>query len=395
MQSVPAESTPAQATTNGSKAKKAIDPRKGPGDRKTKQNPPKRKYLKQEDVPTMPLEDALIVPKAIFDNYGKQPSTPIAVAQALNYQPNSWSFRAACGAAIAYGLTDGGANSNLISVIDLGRRILAPTTEGDDVKARREAVLRPRVNREFLTKYNRSKLPPLAIAKNVLETMGVPSEVCERSYQLITANARAVGFIRAIKDADYVELDGIEAGGGAASTESLTEPTLSQERPHLELNPVPPASAAKVDPAASDRIFITHGKNLEIVNQVKELLTFGKFVPVVAIERESLSQPVPDKVLADMRTCSGGIIHVGSEQELLDAQGNKHRILNSNVLIEIGAAMALYKRRFILLVENGVTLPSNLQGLYEVRYEGARLDYEATMRLLKALTNLRTSEGGA
>lgn len=46
----------------------------------------------------------------------------------------------------------------------------------------------------------------------------------------------------------------------------------------------------------------------------------------------------------------------------------------SNVLIEIGAAIVLYKRNFILLVEHGVVLLSNLQGLYEVRYDGGKLD---------------------
>lgn len=51
--------------------------------------------------------------------------------------------------------------------------------------------------------------------------------------------------------------------------------------------------------------------------------------------------------------------------------------------------MALYGRRFILLVEKGVSLPSNLQGLYEVRYEGAKLDYEATMKLLRAFNEFR------
>ncbi|MEA2337251.1 MAG: hypothetical protein QOE82_1258 [Thermoanaerobaculia bacterium] len=51
--------------------------------------------------------------------------------------------------------------------------------------------------------------------------------------------------------------------------------------------------------------------------------------------------------------------------------------------------MALYDRKFILLVEKGATLPSNLQGLYEVRYEGEKLDYDSTMKLLKALNDFR------
>lgn len=73
------------------------------------------------------------------------------------------------------------------------------------------------------------------------------------------------------------------------------------------------------------------------------------------------------------------------------SDGKEQKVLNPNVLIEIGAALALYKRNFILLVEKGVQLPSNLQGLYEVRYEGGKLDYEATMKLLRAFSDFRST----
>lgn len=106
-------------------------------------------------------------------------------------------------------------------------------------------------------------------------------------------------------------------------------------------------------------------------------------------ERETVSKPVPDKVLDDMRSCSAAIIHIGTEQRLLDQDGNEHRIINQNVLIEIGAAMMRYGGKFILLVEEGTTLPSNLQGLYEVRYEGDELDYPATKKLLKAFNDFK------
>ena len=111
--------------------------------------------------------------------------------------------------------------------------------------------------------------------------------------------------------------------------------------------------------------FITHGKNQEVVAQIKELLTFGGFTPVVAIENETVSKSVPDKVMDDMRSCDAAVIHVGAELRLMDSGGQEHRMLNQNVLIEIGASMALFGRKFILLVERGATLPSNLQGLYE------------------------------
>ena len=34
-------------------------------------------------------------------------------------------------------------------------------------------------------------------------------------------------------------------------------------------------------------------------------------------------------------------------------------------------------------------MPSDLQGLYEVRYEGVKLDYESTMKLLKAFNDFK------
>ena len=79
------------------------------------------------------------------------------------------------------------------------------------------------------------------------------------------------------------------------------------------------------------------------------------------------------------------MIHVGADQVLYDKEGEEVPQINDNVLIEIGAAMALHGQNFILLVEEGLSLPSNLRGLYECRYEGDELNMRATMKLLKAL----------
>jgi hypothetical protein len=139
--------------------------------------------------------------------------------------------------------------------------------------------------------------------------------------------------------------------------------------------------------AKGNRVFITHGKNRKILASVKEIVAFGKFEPVVAQERETAAKPVPDKVMDEMRSCQAAVIHVNAEMVLCDKDGNEFPQINENVLIEIGAAMALYGRNFILLVEDGVKLPSNLQGLYECRYKGDELSSEATMKLLKAFNS--------
>lgn len=148
-------------------------------------------------------------------------------------------------------------------------------------------------------------------------------------------------------------------------------------------------TAQTVTPVRGNRVFITHGKNRKILDQVKELVIFGKFEAVVAQERETAAKPVPDKVMDEMRSCQAAVIHVGAEGILLDEAGNQVPQVNGNVLIEIGAAMALYGRNFILLVEEGVPLPSNLQGLYECRYTGDELNMPATMKLLKAFNEFK------
>jgi len=361
----------------------------------------RRARLSQADVPSFSIAEALRVPNALRDEYGKQPTRPLMVAKALGMTPTGSTFRMVTGAAVAYGLTDGAAQGEVIALTQLGRRAVAPTSEGDDRAALREAVLQPRVVRQFLEKYDGSKVPTRAIAVNVVEEMGVPGEVTGKALDMILENAAVAGFLQEINGAQYVNLDGTDASVSAVqqsdvedvvqATDPVTDLSGSRmqtpvEAPNL---PVTVAPNATNSIASNKRVFVSHGKNSDIVGQIKELLTFGGFEPVVSVEKESVSKPVPDKVMDDMRTCGAGIVHVGSETPLLDEEGKPVTMLNSNVLIEIGAAMALYKRNFILLVEKGVTLPSNLQGLYEVRYEGDKLDYESTMKLLKAFNDFK------
>ena len=143
------------------------------------------------------------------------------------------------------------------------------------------------------------------------------------------------------------------------------------------------------DATNGNRVFITHGKNLTILEHVKETVAVADFEPVVAMEQETAAKPVPKKVMADMQNCSAAVIHVSAERILKDEEDKEVRLINENVLIEIGAAMALYGDNFVLLVEEGISLPSNLQGLYECRYEGDVLSGPATLKLLKAFNNFR------
>jgi hypothetical protein len=139
----------------------------------------KRTYLKQADVPSASLDEG-------------KPTSPLYVAKALNIDPNGSQLKVLSGAAIAFGLTEGGAQAASISVTELARRILRPTEENSEIEAKREAVLKPRIFGEFLREYAGSPFPRQDIALNVLESKGV---LLER----MLASATSVGFIEEIK----------------------------------------------------------------------------------------------------------------------------------------------------------------------------------------------------
>ncbi|MFZ3352215.1 MAG: TIR domain-containing protein, partial [Xanthobacteraceae bacterium] len=235
------------------------------------------------------------------------------------------------------------------------------------------------------------------IAGNVLRAMGLPPDRTESALQILKENGRYAGIIRETPTGPFINLDspGVPAptatpdlpeqgaldaleAGAMGDAAKAAESTAS-----AALHAHPPVSAK------TNRVFISHGKQKAIVIQIKELLAFGNFEPVVSVEREATAIPVPEKVFEDMRSCGAGVIHVGAEGKYLDPDGNELTKLNDNVLIEIGAAMALYGKKVILLVERGVTLPSNLQGLYRCDFEGDKLEYESTMKLLKTFSQFR------
>jgi predicted nucleotide-binding protein len=360
----------------------------------------RKSRVAQADVPRHTLYEAVRVPKAICDNFAKAPTKPFNVAAALDLKPNSSHFRMLIGASSAYGLTEGSYGSDFIVLTDLGRQIVAPTEEGIDIKAMKDAMLKPRVINEFLKKYNNSKVPVERIAQNVLEEMGVPLDSSKQTFQMIIKSAKDMGFLRELKGDLYVDLDiktatkitaEISKEPNTSSLETnVKENNMNSSDETEDSNSNVGSNSLPLSTTNNNQVFITHGRNKDIVNQLKELLSFGKFTPIVAEENETVSKPVPEKVLDSMRSCYAAIIHVGKEIKVLDQEGKEHIFLNQNVLIEIGAAMALYGGRFILLVEQGTSLPSNLQGLYQVRYEGTRLDYDATMKLLRAFNDFRS-----
>jgi predicted nucleotide-binding protein len=360
-----------------------------------------RTYVSQGDIPVFSLEKSLKIATIIGENYGYKPSTPLQVAAALDVAPTTGGFKMLTGASMAYGLTAGGYNAASISITPLGLRIVRPTDEGDDLAAKREAVLKPRITREFLQKYNGAPLPKDIIAQNVLMEMGVPQERAPDVLKLILESAQFVGFLQDIKGRKYVDLSSTkipdESGNGQTEehTEGKTTDPVRTFAPTLApVTPIaPPATATAAVGAIMDvrarRVFITHGKNRELIEPIKKLLSLAELEAVVSVQSQTVAQPVPSKVMNEMRSCGAAIIHVDDERHIVDKDGTEHIVLNDNVLIEIGAAMAFYGERFILIVKEGLKLPSNLTGLLELRYKGETPQMEDTIKLIDAINDMK------
>lgn len=156
---------------------------------------------------------------------------------------------------------------------------------------------------------------------------------------------------------------------------------LRQEPPPADpVTELPPAPLAM-------RVFISHGKNTEIVDQVQTMLGLADIESEVAVKEETTAIPVPEKVFAAMRRCQAGIITVTVDESRKDGSGAY--AINENVLIEIGAAFVLYDRRVVLVWDKRIPVPSNLQGLYRCEFEGDELSWSAGMKLMKAIQQFK------
>ena len=357
------------------------------GDAVTK---PTRKRVSQSDVPRLSLDQALQIPRVIADQYAKQPTRPLDVAAALNMSPTSSNFRMLCGAALGYGLTDGGPNAKQIGVTELGRRIISPLSDGDDHAAMKEAVLVPTVEREFLKRYDGSPLPTDAIAFNVFESLDVPRNATARVYGIVRRNAEQVGYLKTIKEKLYVDLGRIEAVP-APTDDSQEVPNASPANPGLSATP----AGADADTVAAhrtlsqfdaDTVFISAGQNQQIADQLETLLKFGGLEAITARGQQAGAIPALTDVITEMRLCSAGVVHVGAAPDQLSALPNDDRPISQRLLLELGAAIGLYGERCILLVENGVSLPADLTEVPSVEYPKGALGLDQIMAIVRTLT---------
>lgn len=353
-----------------------------------------KKYTRRPNrpFPIHSLETVLVIARAIQEKNAGKPMKRLLLADAIGRKPSTIQFRDLLSSSYKYGLTLGTEKAEYVELTQLGRNITKPISAVQEIEAKQMAVLSPEKFNQIYSHYKDAKFPNGSFFENTLEVeFEIPREYVNEVVELLEQNGKYTGLIRDISGSPHVMFDNLRVLQNDLQPEEKTIETLDGTKDQIDNGYILDKSElnAHILPANKKRVYITHGKNKLFIDPIKKLLQFGELEAVVSVEKQSVSQPVPDKVMNDMRSCGAAIIHVDAEEKLMDKDANERIIVNQNVLIEIGAAMALFGRRFILLVKEGITLPSNLQGLYEVRYEGKNLDGDVTIKLLEAINEMK------
>lgn len=359
----------------------------------------KRSRILQSDIPSFSLEKARRVPQSLADSYGSGPARPLDVASALELTPASSHFRVLCGAAMGYGLTDGGPNAPSIALTKLGARVVTPTEVDDDRRALREAALKPTVAQQFYNKYDGSQVPPKHIGQNVLATFGVPTDRTSGVFDLLIENAHYVGFLKSIKDKNYIDLGGTVASPESPSAEEGSlDPDLDAELDDItpDASPTLPVSPSHSpsSPATSARgqhrnaIFVGHGGNKKPMEQLLKILNEYGIPHKEALDEPNRARPIPQKVAETMRECGAAILVFTADKEYFDGERNSIWRPSENVSHELGAASVLYGERIVVFKEKGVDLPSNFSSVGYIEFEKDKLS-DKGIELFRELVSMR------
>ncbi len=228
----------------------------------------KRTYFKQADFPQMDLQQAQKIASTIVDNFAGKEASPPDIALALGISPSSSAWPPLAGSSVAYGLTDGGVNAKVIKLTDLGRKLTAPEVDGEDITARLDAIMQPRILKEFFERYRRAKFPNDTIATNVLKTFGIPADRVASAIEIIKANGRYAGIIRETPTGPFVNLDspGVPA---PTATPELPEQGVDGDGTKINAEDYPVDMAKEQRPVAAAGRANDHGIDIRPQEQAR------------------------------------------------------------------------------------------------------------------------------
>lgn len=170
---------------------------------------PKQTKIAAEDLPRRPLNDAVAVAEVLNRTYAGGPTSWDDLADALKIGRATNSTKYLFWAAIAYAIVKRDADKKF-GLAETGRKIVAPTYDGEAQEGRTKAVLTPNLLSRFYTDYNGHLLPSHDLFPNVLERKyDIPRDRVEEAASVIVANAEYAGLLRKDGERQFISLEGV------------------------------------------------------------------------------------------------------------------------------------------------------------------------------------------
>jgi hypothetical protein len=179
-EAVPGAQRKSTKRSAGSKAKSS---KKQKRKKSPKQGAPRRPY------PRATLEQALRIPLALKDKNGGNAWPPADVAKAINLSVNNTDFFYLAAASRDFGLTDGGRDSDQISLTPFGRDVVYAPSKAEEEKQLRQALAKVDIFNRVLGYYKGANLPEMQYLGNtLLREFQLPAAFHEEFSRLFKEN---------------------------------------------------------------------------------------------------------------------------------------------------------------------------------------------------------------
>ncbi|TWU51508.1 hypothetical protein [Rubripirellula reticaptiva] len=145
-------------------------------------------------LPRRTLEQAIRIPEVLHSTYAGKSASKKEICDTLEIGETSPNTHYLLSAAQAYGLITKEGDQFLLS--ETGRKIVAPTFDGEDRDAQIKAIRTPTLLSQFFTDYDGHSLPSEQHFPNVMESkFGVPRDRVDETIRLVVDNGRYVGIL--------------------------------------------------------------------------------------------------------------------------------------------------------------------------------------------------------
>lgn len=139
------------------------------------------------------------------------------------------------------------------------------------------------------------------------------------------------------------------------------------------------------------RVYLSHGKAVGTVESLQRLLSALDVSYIRTAEEAALGRVISEKIEDNMRSCQGGLFLFTADQSvgLIDSPlSQAYTEGRPNVVEEFGRATSLWGRESCVIIkEQGVVLPSNLQGIEYIEFPKGHVEV-AFPRIIMELRTL-------